>query len=453
VAQSQTQNEERIEPAGEVMQALAAGDSQAVGEVLSGLHPADIADVIEGLPPEQRPAVWPVVPTEKLGETLLEVPDRLRASVLSELDKSELVAAVGHLDIDDIADLIPELPDDILADVLYSVDKASRAKLGEVLSYPDDTAGGLMNTDALVIRENITLRVVLRYLRLLGDLPEHTDKLFVVNRNNNLVGELPVSVLLTRFDGDRVGLHVKRDPISFKVMDTQDDVASAFEKYNLLSAPVVDDENRLLGRITIDDAVDVLRDAADRSVMARAGLHEEEDLFAPVARSAKGRAIWLGVNLITALIASWVIANFEHTIEQMVALAVLMPIVASMGGNAGTQTLTVVIRGLGMGIIGPSNAWRVLKQEFLVGGLNGLLFAFLVALITILWYHQYALGVVIALAMLVNLVAAAVTGVFLPLLLRRLGVDPALAAGVALTTVTDVIGFLSLLGLATLFLL
>ncbi len=432
--------------------AIDADDVSLTQSLLEKAHPADIAQLLEGLTPEQRPAVWSQVAPEKLGETLLEVADGVREDLMGRMDKEALLAAVRYLDVDDIADLIPDLPDELLADVLFAVDKEARASLGEVLSYPDDTAGGLMNVDVVAIRENIPLRVVSRYLRLRGELPEHTDKLFVVDNNRRLKGILTIATLLTSADTDRVSKHVNRDPVTFVVMDPQDVVAKAFEKYNLISAPVVDEQRRLLGRITIDDAVDVIRERADHSVMAPAGLDEEEDLFAPVARSTRSRALWLGVNLVTAIVASWVIGQFEETIQQMVALAVLMPIVASMGGNAGTQTLTVVARGLGMGTISQANAWRVLRKEFLVGGLNGLIWALAVAGIATLWYKSYALGIVIAAAMAINLIAAALSGVILPIVLKRVGIDPALAAGVALTTITDVIGFFALLGLATLFL-
>ena len=432
--------------------ALEAGDSQRIRVLLSDLHAADIATLLEGLTPEQRPAVWSEVSSLVKGEVLVEVPDGVREDLLSGMDKETLVNAIRYLDIDDIADLIPDLSDDVLADVLFNVDKEARAGLGEVLSYPEDTAGGLMNVDSIMVRENISLQVVIRYLRLLGQLPEYTDKLFVVDRENQLKGVLPVSTLLTAPATDRVSVHFDRKPIVFMAMDPQEEIAQSFAKYNLISAPVLDDREHLIGRITVDDVVDVIRDDADHSVMARAGLKQEEDIFAPVARSTKNRAVWLGVNLITAILASWVIGQFEQTIEKLVALAVLMPIVASMGGNAGTQTLTIVIRGLGTGTITRANAGRVLQKEFLVGGLNGVIWALAVAAVATLWYHDYSLGIIIAMAMIINIVISALAGVVLPFILQRLGIDPALAGGVALTTITDVVGFFSLLGLAAVFL-
>ncbi len=433
--------------------ALESNDAERIRLFLSDMHSADIAELLEGLTPEQRPAVWAEVPATAKGEILVEVPDGVREDLLAGMDKEALVTAVRYMDIDDIADLIPDLADDVLADVLFTVDKEARASLGEVLSHPEDTAGGLMNVDPIAVRENISLQVVIRYLRLLGQLPEYTDKLFVVDRENRLKGVLPVSVLLTAPATDRVGIHFDRKPFTFKATDAQEEVAKAFEKYNLISAPVVDDQEYLIGRITVDDVVDVIREDADHSVMVRAGLSQEEDIFAPVGRSTRNRAVWLGVNLITAIIASWVIGQFERTIEKLVALAVLMPIVASMGGNAGTQTLTIVIRGLSVGTITRANAWRVLQKEFLVGGVNGVIWALAVAAVATIWYHDYALGAIIGLAMIINIVVSALAGVLLPLLLQRLGIDPALAGGVALTTVTDVVGFSALLGLAAMFLI
>ncbi len=420
---------------------------------LAEMHPVDTARLLESLAPKQRPVVWLGLSDEDRGEVLLEVSDGVRDDLLQNMERRDLVNAVRNLDIDDIADLIPDLPDEVLADVQFSVDKQAKLGLDEVLSYPEDSAGGLMNVDAVAVRGNITMRVVIRYLRLRGELPENTDQLFVVDRRGRLIGSLHVTVLLTAPPNERVGKLMEREPVTFRAMEAQDNVTSAFEKYNLLSAAVVDEQNRLVGRITIDDVVDVIRERADHNLMIRAGLDEEEDMFAPVIRSTRNRALWLGINLITAIIASWVIGQFEDTIERLVALAVLMPIVASMGGNAGTQTLTIVIRGLGLGTISSANAWRVFKKELLVGGLNGLIWALVVACVATLWYQDLGLGLVIAIAMIINLLASAMAGVVIPIMLHRFGVDPALAGGVALTTVTDVVGFFALLSLAALLLL
>jgi magnesium transporter len=309
-----------------------------------------------------------------------------------------------------------------------------------------------MNVDAITVRENITLEVVLRYLRRRGELPEHTNQLFVVDRSDRVIGVLSVAKLLTSDARTRVSQVMVREVVKFTALTPDKDVAAAFESYNLVSAPVVDENSRLLGRITVDDVVDVIREQADRQVMAPAGLSEDQDIFAPVARSSRRRGIWLGVNLVTAFIASWVIGLFEQTIQQVVALAVLMPIVASMGGNAGTQTLTLVVRGLAVGTISESNARRLLSRELMIGAVNGLVWSLVVAAVAVWWYGNLMIGALIAAAMVINLGFAALSGVGIPFLVRRFGVDPALASGVILTTVTDVVGFFAFLGLATLFL-
>jgi len=432
--------------------AIEADDAAAIARVLAGLHPADIADLIESMSPAQRPALWAQVDTRLMGEVLLELPEAIRGDLVELMDEKALITAARELDTDDIADLLPELSDEVIAEILFALDKQNRRRLDQVLSYPEDTAGGLMNVDAVTVRENLTLEVVLRYLRRRGELPESTNKLFVVDRNDQLVGQLLVGKILTADPARRVSQVMDRDVVSFSVLTPDKEVAAAFERYNLISAPVVDDQNRLLGRITVDDVVDVLREVADHSVMAPAGLSEEEDIFAPVLRSSGRRAVWLGVNLITAFIASWVISFFESTIEKAVALAVLMPIVASMGGNAGTQTLTLVVRGLALGTITTANARRVLSRELMVGAVNGILWALVVAVVAILWYRNYLLGLLIGVAMLINLAFAALSGAIIPVIVRRMGIDPALASGVILTTVTDVAGFLAFLGLAAWFL-
>ncbi|GAB4507541.1 MAG: magnesium transporter [Sulfuricaulis sp.] len=435
-----------------VLAALEAGDTAQVCGILAEFHPADIARILEGLPPEPRATVWAQVDIQHMGEVLLELPEAVRADLVKLMDDKALVAAAHTLDTDDIADLIPDLSDEVIAEILFALDKQDRQRLDAVLSYPEDTAGGLMNVDAITVRENITLEVVLRYLRRRDELPEHTNRLFVVNRSDRLIGDLRLTRLLTAEPKARVSQIMERDLIKFTALTPDKEVAAAFERYNLISAPVVDENNRLLGRITVDDVVDVIREQADRQVMAPAGLSEDQDIFAPVARSSRRRGIWLGVNLITAFIASWVIGLFEQTIQQVVALAVLMPIVASMGGNAGTQTLTLVVRGLAVGTISESNARRLLMRELMIGAVNGLIWALVVAAVAVWWYANLVIGAVIAAAMVINLAFAALSGVGIPFLVRRFGVDPALASGVILTTVTDVVGFFAFLGLATLFL-
>jgi len=340
-----------------------------------------------------------------------------------------------------------------LADVLFAVDRETRNNLGEVLSYPEDSAGGLMNLDATAVRDNVSLDVVLHYLRRLRKLPEHTNTIYLVDRENRLTGILPIERLITAPATDSAIKHAIENPISFNSDVDEEEVAKAFADYDLISAPVTDDTDKLIGRITIDDVVDVIREQAEHDIMATAGLREEEDIFAPVAKTSRGRTVWLAINLVTALLGSWVIGQFEGSIQQLVALAVLMPIVASMGGNAGTQTLTVVIRGMSVGTISSGNILNVLKKETLVGVLNGLIWAIVIAFIAGFWYSDIQLGLVIATAMIVNLVMGAVAGVCIPIFLDRMKIDPALGGGVALTTVTDVIGYFSVLGLATLLIL
>jgi len=445
--------EEQTDYLAEILAALESEDSLKVQDILADLHPADIAGVLEGIPPEQRHSVWRQVDPETMGEVLVEVPEAVRSDLLEDMDQSALVTAVQGLETDDIADLLPELSAEVTAEILFFMDKQGRQRLDAVLSFPEDTAGGLMNVDAVTVRENITLQVVLRYLRLRSELPEYMNELYVVDRTHRLTGTLQLAKILTSDPKLLVRDVMDENTNKLTVLMPDREVAAAFERYNLINAPVVDEDGRLLGRITVDDVVDVIREEADHSVMAPAGLSEEVDIFAPVVRSARDRAVWLGVNLITAVIASWVIGLFEDTIRKVIALAVLMPIVASMGGNAGTQTVTLVVRGLAVGTITDANARRLLVRELMVGVLNSMLWALIVALVAVAWFHNLALGLIIALAMIINLVFAALAGVIIPVAVHRLGIDPALASGVALTTVTDVVGFLAFLGLATLFLI
>lgn len=433
-----------------VLQRLLYGAASDLRDAIHQLHPADIAQVLESIPPEQRRLIWFEVAESDMGEILAKVSDGVRENLIDNMDSGTLVRAIQNLDIDDIAELVPDLSSRIIADVMHAVDEDRREGLGAVLSYDEETAGRLMNVDTVMVRESISVGVVMRYLRLKGALPEHTDKLYVVDRDGVLRGTVLLRNLVTSDLNVQVSGVMDENPITFLPTDADEDVAASFERYDLTSAPVVTDNGHLLGRITIDDVVDVIQDSASRTLLAPAGLDDEEDLFAPVFQTARRRAVWLGVNLVTAVIASWVIGLFEDAIEKLVALAVLMPIIASMGGNAGTQTLTNVIRGLGIGTISIANAKDVLKKELLVGGLNGLVWALVVALVSILWYQNYGLAAIVAIAMLVNICVSSISGVVLPVLLDRIGIDPSLAAGVALTTITDVVGFLAILGFAAL---
>jgi len=348
---------------------------------------------------------------------------------------------------------LPEMPQDVTEHILQSLDEQNRRSVEHVMSFPEDSAGGLMNIDTIQVRADITIDVVLRYLRLRGKLPETTDSLMVVDREGKYLGTLSLTKLLTSEAGLTVAEAMERNIEGITASTSAQEVAQLFERRDLITAPVVDENGLLLGRITIDDVVDVIREEADHSFMSMAGLNEEEDLFAPVIASSKRRTIWLGINLLTAILASMVIGLFDATIEKLVALAVLMPIVASMGGIAGNQTLALVIRGMALGQVSERNARRLLIKEASVGLLNGLIWSLLIGIVGMAWFSNVKLGLVIAAAMFLNLLIAALFGTLIPLALRRMGIDPALAGSVVLTTVTDVVGFMAFLGLATLFLL
>jgi len=436
-----------------IVELLESDQESEIDAVFADAHPADIADALEGLTPANRPTAWSHIPEPAKGEVLAELSEGVFKDLASDIDKEQLVDSIKMLDVDDIADLIPDLPEEALADVLFAVDTDTRNSLGEVLSYPEDSAGGLMNLDATVARHDITLETVLRFLRLKSELPRQTDSIYLIDRDSHLTGILPIERLLTAPVTDLASAHAISDPVSFDCLEEEENIAKAFADYDLISAPVVSEDGKLLGRITVDDVVDVIREQAEHDIMAAAGLKNDADIFAPVIETSRNRALWLGVNLITALLGSWVIGQFEGSIQELVALAVLMPIVASMGGNAGTQTLTVVIRGMSIGTISAGNVLNVLKKESLVGILNGLLWAAVIAVIAALWYQNIHLGLVIACAMVANLFMGAIAGVLIPTFLERMNIDPALAGGVALTTVTDVVGYFSVLGLATLLLL
>jgi len=443
-------NEGRLE---QLRQALDSGDAHQVRNLLSGLHSAEIADLLESFPHGPRETLWELVDPDDHGETLVEVNDEVRAGLIDNMETHDLVAATEGLDADDLADLIQDLPGDVIQETLSAMDKQNRDRLVSVLHYPEDTAGGLMNVDVITVRADVSLDVVLRYLRLHIDIPDTTDSLFVVDRDDHFKGVLTLSAILTN-DPDRLVAEVMNSDVTGIPADMDDaKVAKLFENLNLVSAPVLDDEGKLIGRITIDDVVDVIREDADHSLLSLAGLDEEDDTFAPVVKSARRRAVWLGINLFTAFLASWVIGLFQATIEQVVALAVLMPIVASMGGIAGSQTLIIVIRGLALGQIGASNARWLMYKELAVSALNGIAWAMVVALISGLWFKNPDIGYIIGAALVINLLCAAVAGLTIPFVLTRLKIDPAHAGTVILTTVTDVVGFLVFLGLGTAFLL
>ena len=436
-----------------ITQALDSGNAGEVRELLGTLHSGEIADLIESVPHGPREQLWELVDPEDHGETLVQVNDEVRAGLIDEMESGALVSATESLDADDLADLIKDLPGGVIQEVLGAMDQQNRDRLISVLHYPEDSAGGLMNVDAVTVRADVTLDTVLRYLRLHIDIPETTDSLFVVDRDDIFKGVLPLRILLTS-DPDLTVAEVMDSDITAIPADMPDtEVAKMFENHDLVSAPVLNEDGKLIGRITIDDVVDVIREDADHSLLSLAGLDEEDDTFAPVIKSARRRAVWLGINLCTAFLASWVIGLFQATIEQVVALAVLMPIVASMGGIAGSQTLIIVIRGLALGQIGVSNARWLMYKEIAVSALNGAAWAVVVAVISAVWFKNANIGYIIGAALIINLLCAAVAGMSIPFLLTRMKIDPAHAGTVILTTVTDVVGFMVFLGLGTLFLL
>jgi len=437
----------------QLTQALDSGDTGQVRDLLSTLHSGEIADLIESVPHGPREQLWELVDPEDHGETLVQVNDEVRAGLIDGMENDALVAATDGLDADDLADLIKDLPGAVIEEVLSAMDQQNRDRLVTVLHYPEDTAGGVMNVDVVTVRADVTLDAVLRYLRLHIDIPDTTDSLFVVDRDDNFKGVLPLSALLTN-DPDLLVADVMNSNIAGIPAEMPDaEVAKMFENHDLVSAAVIDSAGKLIGRITIDDIVDVIREDADHSLLSLAGLDEEDDTFAPVIKSARRRALWLGINLLTAFMASWVIGLFQATIEQVVALAVLMPIVASMGGIAGSQTLIIVIRGLALGQIGISNARWLMYKELSVSALNGIAWAVVVAVISALWFKNANIGYIIGAALIINLLCAAVAGLSIPFVLTRLKIDPAHAGTVILTTVTDVVGFMVFLGLGTIFLL
>lgn len=420
--------------------------------MVNSLHPAEIALLLESLPPAQREIVWEFVDPELEGEVLVETSDNVRQALIDGMEAEELVAAAEGMEVDDLADLVGDLPEAVTRQLLRSMDQQDRERLRTVLSYAQDTAGGLMNTDTVSVRPDVTLEVVLRYLRMRGELPEKTDRLFVVDRDDRYLGTISLTRLLTEDPEQTVGASLDSEAPRIEPDMDAHDVARLFQDLDLLSAAVVDPNGRLLGRITVDDVVDVIREEAEHSVMSMAGLQDEEDIFAGIIPSTRRRLLWLGINLLTAILAAAVVKSFEGTIEKVAALAALMPIVASMGGIAGTQTVTLLIRGLALGQVQWANARWLLWKEIAVGGLNGLIWAAVIGAITVLWFKTWEIAAIIAAAMLINLLAAAAVGVLVPLALRRMKIDPALSAGVILTTFTDCIGFATLLGLGALFL-
>lgn len=427
--------------------------TQELAGILSELHPADIAHFLESIPSKSRDVVWGLLADELHDEVLSFVSDAVRTEQLARMQSTDVADAVEALDVDDAVDVLQDLPEERIDEVLASMDEQHRHRLETVLAYPEDTAGGLMNVETLTVRADVSLEAVLRFMRMTGMAPSKSDGLIVVDRDDIYQGTLPYSILLTADPKTLVQEVMNEEQRGIPADTSDNDVARLFEQRDLIFAPVVDDTGHLLGSITVDDIVDVIREEGEQTVMRMAGLDEEEDIFAPVLTSAKRRNVWLGVNLATALLASWVIGFFEATLQEVVALAILMPVVASMGGIAGSQTLTIVIRGMAVGHLGNTISKALVLKELSVGLLNGVFWSVVVAITAALWFDNKLLGMVIGIALVINLLTAALSGASIPLVLRRLNIDPALAGGVVLTTITDVIGFVAFLGLGSLFLL
>jgi magnesium transporter len=432
---------------------LGSGRVRSALRLIGSLHPSEIARLLESLPQTERALIWEMVDPGIGGDVLVELADEVRDRLIESMKTDEVVAALDGMELDDLADLVADLPEALTQEVLRSLDHQDRERLQTVLSHHEESAGGLMNVDVITVRPDVTLEVVLRYIRARGEIPDGTDSIYVVNRDNEYIGSLFLSRLLT-LDPNETVAEVMSNEVHPIPADTPSlHVVWEFENRDLLSAPVVDENNRLVGRITIDDIVDVIRDEAEHSIMGAAGLGEEDDMFAPVVQSARRRALWLGINLGTAFLAASVVDLFQTTLDKIVLLAVLMPVVPSMGGVAGNQSLVVITRAMALGQVDRTNSGRIFRKELMVGMLNGIAWSVVVAVVTYLWFGDWRVGAVIAGAMTINMAVAALAGFFIPVILKRMSIDPALAGGVVLTTITDVVGYMSFLGLGAIFLL
>lgn len=421
--------------------------------LLDMLHPADIAYILESLPLDERLLVWEMVKADRDGEILLETSDAVRETLIATMDSSELVAATGQLDADEIADLAPDLPSDVLDDLFQNLPIEEREQLRAAMSYPEDAVGALMDFDMVTVRGDVTLEVVLRYLRRLEELPDHTDQLFVVDRKEKLIGVLPINILLINDPDAKVSEMMSEKMTRLHPEEKAQQATHAFERYNLVTAPVVDTNDKLLGRVTVNEVMDFIREESENEALNLAGLREEEDLFAPVWKSIKNRWMWLAINLATAFIASRVIGVFEGSIEKLVALAALMPIIASIGGNSGNQTITMIVRALALGHLNTSNARKLFAKEIGVSAVNGLVCGSVVGLFAFLIYDNVSLSLVMTMAMTLTFLLAAILGVLVPLTLYKFGRDPATGSNVVVTAVIDSGGFFIFLGLATILLI
>ena len=435
----------------EVNKALENGMFVHVRRLLQDMEPEDIAHLLEASPPKERQVLWQLTDPEEQGEILDELSEDVKDGIVSQMEPEKLAAVTEGMESDDVAYVLRSLSDERYQEVLAQIDTTDRHRIEEALAYPEDTAGGMMSNDFITIRGDVTADVVLRYLRMRGELPEATDSLYVVDKNQILIGHLSLSTLITTQPDIEIKDVMQNADEAIAVDMADSEIANLFERRNWLSAPVVDVNNHLLGRITIDDVVDLIREEAEHSMMSMAGMDDDEDTFAPVLKSAKSRSIWLGVNVLTALAAASVSNMFEHTLQQMATVAVLMTIVPSMGGVAGNQTVALVIRGLAVGHIGDTNTRWLLSKEARVGLINGVVWALIIGLVVFVWKGSLILSVIMAGAMLANLFIAGVAGVLIPIGLKKLKIDPALAGGMALTTCTDIVGLMVFLGLATIF--
>ena len=428
------------------------GAPEQLAAIVAELHPSEVALLIESLPPEKRQIVWDFTNTDDEGDVLLELNDAVRTGLLERITAEEVLAATEGMELDDLADLVADLPQDITDEVIKSLSIRDRQRLESVMAWPEDTAGGLMNPDAVSVQPDVTVDLALRYLRTLGELPDNTNSIFVVDTKDRYQGTVLLSKLVTSNPQTQVKEILDKEAEAIDVSASEAEVAKVFTGLDMVTDAVVNDAGLLLGQITIDDVVDVIQELADHDILSRAGLDEDDDMFAPVVSSSRRRAVWLGANLATGFLAAAVVSLFQPTIEKVVVLAVLMPVVASMGGIAGSQTLTLMIRGIALGRVQDSNQRWLLRKELSVAVLNGIIWAAVVAVVTMLFFASWKVGVIIAAALAINLLAAALAGFSIPLILRRLNIDPALAGGVVLTTFTDVIGFVAFLGLGALFL-
>ena len=441
--------EERFQ---DIMSSLELLMYEEAADKLSSYYPGEKARLLEAIPPKERVELWRNIHHTAQGDILKELASDVQSQLIQTMDTDTIISATENLDVDDLADIIPSLPETTVHNLLLTLDNKYKKRLKQVLSYPQDSAGGLMNTDIITVRPNITIATVIRYFRILKQIPVDTDKIFIVNRGYKYLGSVHILTLLAQEDDSQVLQFINYTNVSPIVADTPaHEVAKLFEQRDLISAPVIDKNNQLIGRITIDDVVDVIRKDAEHSVMSMAGLGENDDIFAPVVQSTKRRSIWLGINLITAFITIFFIGLFEATLQEKITLAILMPVIASMGGIAGTQTIILVTRNIALGRITSTNIKTLINKEIIIGFLNGIIWALIIAFITYIWFDDLLLSVIAALAITANLIFAAIAGAFLPSTLIKLKIDPALAGGVILTTITDIVGFVAFLGLASLF--